>query len=83
MASNESESVQRELEEPTPEQILEEMTPCEPYSVSNLESIFDGVSRWTIQRRLDRLHEDGKVQKKKHAENRVSWWIAPSTESGK
>lgn len=51
------------------------MNPCEPYTVKDFEAIFDDTSRWTIQRRLDTLHEDERVNKKKHAENRVSWWI--------
>lgn len=51
------------------------MNPCEPYTVKDFEAIFDDTSRWTIQRRLDTLHEDERVNNKKHAENRVSWWI--------
>jgi predicted transcriptional regulator len=76
MASDDTDSVPRQPEEPTPEQVLEEMSPCEPYTVSDFETIFDDVSRWTIQRRLATLHEEGEIQKKKHAENRVSWWIS-------
>lgn len=80
MANADTNNVPRTPSEPTPEQVIEEMNPCEPYSVSDFEEIFHDVSRWTIQRRLDTLHEEGEVNKKKHAENRVSWWIAADVE---
>ena len=68
-------SVPRPPEEPTPEQVLAAMTLQEPYTVSELVDEFEDVSRWTIQRRLDTLVEDGQLAKKKHSENRVSYWI--------
>lgn len=69
-----AEDVPRTPEEPTPQQVLDEMIPCEPYTVSDLRDEFDDASRWTVQRRLDSLVEDGEVSKKKHSENRVSYW---------
>ena len=75
MPESQSDNVPRSPEEPTPDQVLDQMNPCEPYTVKDFEAIFDDTSRWTIQRRLDTLHEDERVNKKKHAENRVSWWI--------
>ncbi|AFH22007.1 hypothetical protein OSG_eHP14_00135 [environmental Halophage eHP-14] len=75
MAGETSTSVPRTPDEPTPEQVLEEMTVCEPYTVSDLVDEFGDASRWTVQRRLDTLVEDGEVSKKKHTENRVSYWI--------
>ena len=77
MTDDEYQNVPRKPEEPTPEMVFEEMEPCEPYSVTDLEEKFEDVSRWTIQRRLKTLNEEGVVNKKKHAENRVSWWIEP------
>lgn len=77
MVDSESDTVPRQPEEPTPEQVLEQMAPCEPYTVNDLLDAFDDVSRWTIQRRLDSLHDGGEVNKKKHTENRVSYWIEP------
>ena len=74
MDETQSNSVPRQPEEPTPEQVLEEMRRCEPYTASDFEELFGDVSRWTIQRRLETLYDDGRVNKKKHAENRVSWW---------
>lgn len=47
----------------------------EPYTVGDLADIFDDVSRWTIQNRLETLHDCGQVRKKKHSENRVTWWV--------
>jgi len=51
------------------------MSVCEPYIVSDLVDLFEDASRWTVQRRLDSLVDDGELCKKKHTENRVSYWI--------
>lgn len=75
MADSSPSPVPRQPEEPTPEQVLDTMQPCEPYTVGDLVDKFDDTSRWTVQRRLESLRDDGKIRKKKHAENRVSWWI--------
>lgn len=75
MAETQSENVPRTPEEPTPSQVYEQMNPCEPYTVSDLQDEFPDASRWTIQRRLDTLVDDGDLSKKKHTENRVSYWI--------
>lgn len=75
MAGSDSRSVPRTPEGPTPEDVFAEMSVCEPYTVGELEEIFEDASRWTIQRRLDTLVDDDEVSKKKHAENRVSYWI--------
>ena len=74
-APNETYSVARTPEEPTPKQVLGEMSLCEPYTVSDLADAFSNASRWTAQRRLDSLVEDGELSKKKHTKNRVSYWI--------
>lgn len=75
MAGSESESVPRTPEEPTPSQVCEQMNPCEPYTVSDLQDVYPDASRWTLQRRLDTLVEGDEISKKKHTENRVSYWI--------
>lgn len=75
MPPNETDSVPRTPEGPTPKQVLKEMNPCEPYTVSDLADAFADASRWTVQRRLDSLAEDDELSKKKHTENRVSYWI--------
>ena len=74
MAESTTENVPRTPEEPTPEDVLEEMNVCEPYTVGDLTDIYEDASRWTVQRRLDSLVDDGHVQKKKHSKNRVSYW---------
>jgi len=76
MGNSTGDNVPRQPEEPTPQQVLDEMTVCEPFTVQDIQQIFDDTSRWTIQRRLETLHEDGEVSKKKHSENRVSYWIS-------
>jgi hypothetical protein len=75
MPETDSNSVPRTPEEPTPQQVLEEMNRCEPYIVSDLVDAFPDASRWTVQRRLDSLVEEGELSKKKHTENRVSYCI--------
>ena len=65
----------RTPKEPTPEDVLEEMSVCEPCTVGELEETFEDTSRWTIQRRLDSLVDHGKIAKKKHAKNHISYWI--------
>lgn len=75
MSDLQSEGVPRTPEEPTPQQVLNEMNPCEPYTVTDLQDTFPDASRWTIQRRLDTLVTEGHASKKKHAKNRVSYWI--------
>jgi len=82
MESSNRDTVPREPEEPSPSEVLQEMEACEPYTVSDFETIFDDTSRWTIQRRLETLREKGDVEKKKHAENRVSWWVADGPGDG-
>lgn len=81
MAEIDSTDVPRTPSDPTPEAVLEEMQPCEPYTAGDLTDLFEDVSRWTIQRRLETLHESDAICKKKHADNRVTWWI-PADASG-
>lgn len=75
MAESETQPVPRTPEEPTPDDVLDALTPCEPYTASEVAALFEDTSRWTIQRRLDTLVERGDVEKKKHSERRVSYWI--------
>lgn len=80
MVGNDPSDVAREPEKPTIDEVFGAMEPCKPYTVADLASEFAGVSRWTIQRRLDQLTEEGKIEKKKHAETRVTYWF--DTEDG-
>ncbi|MFB6103419.1 MAG: hypothetical protein ABEJ73_12765 [Haloplanus sp.] len=45
--------------------------------VKDFEEMFDDTSRWTLQRRLNTLVEDGEVNKKEHGETRVTYWVEP------
>lgn len=74
MAQSTADDVPRTPDDPSPEAVLAAMEVCEPYTVGDLTEQFD-ASRWTIQRRLETLHDQNKIRKKKHSENRVSWWI--------
>lgn len=65
----------RKPEEPTPQEVFDRMAVCEPYTVADLEDEWEDASRWTIQRRLDALVDEDRIQKKKHAKNRVTYWI--------
>jgi len=79
MAESTTADVPRTPEKPSPQEVLKEMDPCEPYTTKDLVDAFEDdldTSRWTMQRRLETLVENGELEKKKHAENRVSYWIA-------
>lgn len=76
MADTDTNTVPRTPEEPTPQQVLDEMSVCEPYTVSDLVDAFSDSSRWTIQRRLDTLVEKDELEKKKHSETRASYWVS-------
>ena len=65
----------RTPDEPTPQQVLDYLEVCEPYTVSDIKDEFNESSRWTIQRRLDSLVDSNKISKKRHSENRVTYWI--------
>lgn len=73
MSESEPGVVPRTPEAPSPDDVLGAMNVCEPYTVGELVEQFD-ASRWTVMRRLETLEERGAVAKKKHAENRVSWY---------
>ena len=75
MADSTTDHVTRPTEDPTASEVLSAMAICQPYTVGDLADHFPQASRWTIQRRLDDLVDIGDVRKKKHAKNRVSYWI--------
>jgi predicted HTH transcriptional regulator len=64
----------RQPEEPSPQQVFEAMMPCEPYTAAEIADMFENTSRWTVHRRLESLYEEDKIRRKKHSNNRVSWW---------
>lgn len=80
MADSSPSTVPRQPEEPTPEQVLDKMTTCEPYTAGELADAFPDASRWTIQRRLQTLLDDDHIKRKEHAENRVTWWRPPAAD---
>jgi len=73
MGESQGETVPRPQESPTLEEVLALMAVGEPYTTGDLADQFE-ASRWTIERRLEDLHDAGEIQRKKHAANRVSWW---------
>jgi DNA-binding HxlR family transcriptional regulator len=75
MSDATKESVARQPEEPTPEDVLTIMNVCEPYTAGGLADQFDDTSRWTVQRRLGALHDQGRVSRKEHPGNRVTWFV--------
>lgn len=66
-----------EKEPPRRETIRESMVPCEPYRVADITAKYD-VSRWTIRDRLERLVDRDELQRKKHADGLVTYWITPT-----
>jgi predicted HTH transcriptional regulator len=77
MSESDARAVARTPDDPEPDDVLEMMTVCEPYTVGELAEAAD-ISRWTMQRRLEALQDRGAVAKKKHAENRVTWYVPQS-----
>jgi hypothetical protein len=77
MAESQSQNMARQPEEPSPEQVLSAMMPCESYMMKDFEEMFDDTSRWTLQRRLNALVDAGEVNKKEHGETRVTYWVEP------
>lgn len=55
--------------------ILETMAECEPYTAGDLANELDEPRR-TVDYNLRQLAESGDVERKKHSERRVSWWVA-------
>lgn len=53
--------------------LVEEMEVCEPYSARDLAEATDNPRR-TVDHHLRMLADDGKIERKKHAENRVTWY---------
>ena len=76
---SDTDNVPRTPDDPDPEDILAEMDPGTPYTVADFEGRWD-VSRWTIRRRLEELHEEGEIQRRKHSDNVVTWWIEVDVE---
>lgn len=54
------------------------MTPCEPYTAGELAAELD-EPRTTVDYNLRQLAAAGDVRKKKHTENRVTWWRVSET----
>lgn len=63
-----------EPEDPGPHQVYLAMEPGEPYTAGELSEQFD-VTRHTIHNRLETLVDMGEVRRKKHAPNRVTYWV--------
>ena len=60
-------------DKPTKEDLYERMEIGTPYSASEFVDEFP-VTRWTIHNWLVELHEEGRIERKKHSETRVTWW---------
>lgn len=76
MAESQAAGVPREPEPPTPDDVVAAMSECEPYTAAEIVELVDAeTSRWTVQRRLESLVDDGRVERKEHEENRVSYWL--------
>lgn len=76
MATDTSRYVPRPVEDPQPEEVLEAMTPQEPYVVSDLLAEFEDVydtNKTTIRNRLEYLVDEGHVRRKKHSNRTVTY----------
>jgi len=67
--------VPREPGDPSPQEVYLAMEEGQPYTVGEIVDQFPDSNRWTIKRRLDQLVEDGFVERKKHSQSTVTYWI--------
>lgn len=73
MGATETRYVPRPVGSPTPEEVLEEMTPQEPYVVTDLVDKFEDAAKSTIRNRLEYLAQNDRVKRKKHASQAVTY----------
>ena len=66
--------VPRTPEDPTPAAVYDEMAPGVPYTASELAEEF-GVSRHTMQNRLNALQDEEWVRTKKHGKRTRTYWV--------
>ena len=62
------------MDEELRDDIVAVMNECEPYTARDIADILD-EGRRTIHNYLEALEESGVVNRKKHATQRVTWWI--------
>lgn len=55
------------------ERVLDAMDEREPYTAADVADAL-GVTRRAAHNYLEDLAEDGRVRRKKHTNNRVTWW---------
>ena len=76
MTEDHSETVPRPPEEPKPDQVYDVMAPGRCYVVADLVETFEDEhdpGRWTMRRRLETLHEEGRIVKYDHANDSVTY----------
>ena len=75
VAESNRDTVPRSPEEPTPDQVYDEMVPGRCYVVADLEARFE-ASRWTVRDRLETLDKMDRIDKQDH-ENRTVTYQRP------
>jgi len=65
----------RDEDEDTADAIEAAMEHGVPYMASEVAALFEDMSRWAARDALETLHDRGDVQRKKHAANRVTYWL--------
>lgn len=63
----------------TAEEIMEIMEPGEPYSASEIGESFD-LAHGTIHHRLNKMAEDGLIEKKKLGHRTVVWMLTEDSD---
>lgn len=73
----------RPLKEPTREDVLDEMEVGRCYVVADLVAAFEDLdpNRWTIRNRLLTLADEGHLERRKHANDNVTYRRLPQTET--
>jgi Fic family protein len=66
----------RPMASPTPDELIEDLTPGEPYTIKELSNVYD-TNHQTIRNRIETLLEEDAIIKKSHSE-RVTTYRLPN-----
>ena len=71
-----------EMKDPTPEDVYQFVAEnSEPFVTSkDVAEEFDSIARRTLNGRLNRLHNEERIKKRKIGSNSVVWWVQEEPE---
>lgn len=83
MTDEQAENVTFTRDDPTLDAVLDEMEIGRCYVTADLVAEFDhlDVSRWTVRNRLLDLADEGRIERRKHTNDAVTYRRLPPTEA--